>query len=264
MRLIITDKVEYWVATYLKEKLKLQANKKFVLGLPTGSTAILLYEKLLQFYKNKEISFKHVTTFNMDEYINLDKNHPQSYWSFMHQHLFNHIDIDPNNINIPNGNAKDIKAECSLYEEKIKKAGGIDLFIGGVGENGHLAFNEPYSSLSSLTRDKELNKNTIVANSRFFNNNVNQVPKSAITVGIDTLNAAKEVVIMITGAKKALALHHALERGVSHLWPISVLQFHKKAIIVVDEAATSELKVKTYRYFKDLTDEYSGIESLIK
>lgn len=264
MRLIITNKVEHWVATYVKEKLKLQVNKKFVLGLPTGSTAILLYEKLLEFYKNKEISFKHVSTFNMDEYINLSKHSPQSYWSFMHQHLFNHIDIEPSNINIPNGNAKDIKAECKLYEEKIKKAGGIDLFIGGVGENGHLAFNEPYSSLSSKTRDKELNQNTLNANARFFNNDISQVPKSAITVGIDTLNAANEVIIMITGEKKALALHHALEGGVSHLWPISILQFHKKAIIVADESATGELKVKTYRYFKELKDEYSNIATLIK
>jgi len=263
MRLIITNKVEHWVATYVKEKLKLQANKKFVLGLPTGSTAILLYEKLLQFYKNQEISFKHVSTFNMDEYIKLDKNNPHSYWFFMHQHFFNHIDIDPTNINIPNGNAPDIKAECRLYEEKIKKAGGIDLFIGGVGENGHLAFNEPYSSLSSKTRDKELNHNTILANARFFNNDVASVPKSAITVGIDTLMAAGEVVIMIKGVKKALALHHALEKGVSHLWPISILQFHKKAIIVADEGACLELKVKTYKYFKELQDEYSVIESLI-
>ncbi len=263
MRLIITKKnIGSWAATYILKKIMLKHDEKFVLGLPTGSSAVDMYKHLVEFYKASQLSFKNVTTFNMDEYIGLDKHHPQSYWTFMNENLFKHIDINKNNINIPNGNALDIKQECIDYENKIIQNGGIDLFIGGVGENGHIAFNEPYSSLSSKTRDKELNTNTLIANSRFFNNNINEVPKSAITVGIDTLLQSKEVMILVSGVKKALALQQCIEGGVSHLWPISVLQFHKKAIIVADIQACEELKLKTVRYFQDLQDEYSYIEDL--
>lgn len=265
MRLIITKNVGLWSATYLKEKIKKfdpTFYHKFVLGLPTGGTAIDLYKNLVDFYTKKELSFKNITTFNMDEYIGLPKNHEQTYWTFMHKNLFNHVDINKDNINIPDGNAVDVKKFCLDYEERIARCGGIDLFIGGVGENGHIAFNEPYSSLSSLTRDKELDQKTIKANSRFFGGNMDLVPKSAITVGTKTLLDSKEVLVMIKGEKKALALHHALEGGVSHAWPISILQMHKKALIVADEEAVSELKVKTYKYFKDLEDEYSYIEDL--
>jgi len=263
MRLIITKKnIGYWAANYIAKKINLQNNQKFVLGLPTGSSAVDMYKRLVEFYISSKLSFKNITTFNMDEYIGLNKSHPQSYWSFMNEHLFKHIDINPNNINIPNGNAENIKQECIDYENKIIQSGGIDLFVGGVGENGHIAFNEPYSSLSSKTRDKELNMNTIIANSRFFNNNINEVPKSAITVGIETLLQSKEVMILVSGAKKALALQQCIEGGVSHLWPISVLQFHKKAIIVADIEACGELKLKTVNYFQDLQDEYSYIEDL--
>lgn len=266
MRLIITNvNLGSWAAQYVKEKIathNILNKNNFVLGLPTGGTAIDMYKHFVDLYKSKQLSFKNITTFNMDEYIGLPKEHSQSYYTFMQENLFKHVDIDANNINIPDGNAKDIKHECIAYEEKIIKAGGIDLFIGGVGENGHIAFNEPYSSLSSKTRDKELNKNTILANSRFFNNDLSQVPTSAITVGIDTLLKSSEVMILISGVKKAQALQQCIEGGVSHLWPISVLQFHKKAIIVADDEACSELKLKTYKYFKDLDDEYSHIEKL--
>ncbi len=264
MRLIITKDVGLWAATYTKElinKYKVSNRKDFVLGLPTGGTAVSLYRHLVKYYDAKEVSFQNVTTFNMDEYIGLARDHKESYWTFMHENLFNHVDMDSKKINIPDGNAKDIKGFCKEYEEKIVQSGGINLFIGGVGENGHIAFNEPYSSLSSLTRDKELNKNTILANSRFFDGDVSLVPKAAITVGAQTLLDSKEVLIMISGHRKALALHNCLEGAVSHLWPVSVLQFHRKAIIVADEDACVELKVKTYRYFKELEDEYSHIEN---
>ncbi len=267
MRLIITKNVGLWSATYIKEQIKKfnpTKDNNFVLGLPTGGTAIDLYKNLLEYYKSNQISFKNIKTFNMDEYIGLPKDHKESYWTFMHENLFNHVDINKENINIPNGNSIDIKNFCLEYEEKIAQCGGIDLFLGGVGENGHIAFNEPYSSLSSLTRDKELDRNTIMANSRFFDGNIDLVPKSAITVGTKTLLDSKEVLIMISGEKKALALHNAIEGAVSHVWPISVLQMHRKSLIVVDESATVELKVKTYRYFKDLEDEYSYIEDLCK
>ncbi len=268
MRLIIAKDVGKWSATYVKEQLRkfneTKQNDNFVLGLPTGGTAVALYKNLLEYYQSKDISFKNITTFNMDEYIGLPKDHKESYWTFMHQNLFNHVDINKENINIPDGNAVDVKKFCIEYEEKIAKSGGIDIFLGGVGENGHIAFNEPYSSLSSLTRDKELDKNTIMANSRFFDGNMDLVPKSAITVGTKTLLDSKEVLIMITGEKKALALHNAVEGAVSHAWPISILQMHRKSLIVVDEQACSELKVKTYRYFKEMEDEYSYIEDLCK
>ncbi|MDR2008165.1 MAG: glucosamine-6-phosphate deaminase [Alphaproteobacteria bacterium] len=267
MRLVITKNVGKWAATYVREQLKKAnptADKNFVLGLPTGGTAVDLYKNLVKFYNNKEVSFKNITSFNMDEYIGLPENHPESYHTFMFEHLFNHVDMDKSKINIPNGNADDIKKFCADYEEKIKSVGGVDLFIGGVGENGHIAFNEPFSSLASHTRDKELKQNTIEANARFFGGDVNLVPKKAITVGIQTLLDSREVLIMMSGERKALALHHCLEGAISHVWPVSILQMHQKALIVVDEEAASEIKVKTYRYFKDFEDEYSYIEDLAK
>jgi glucosamine-6-phosphate deaminase len=268
MRLVISKNPQLWASLYIKDsiaKYKPTTDKKnFILGLPTGGTAENMYKYLVAMYKNKQISFKSVVSFNMDEYINLPKEHPQSYWFFMHNNLFNHVDIQKENINIPDGMHNNIKQFCIDYEEKIKALGGIDLFIGGVGENGHIAFNEPYSSLSSKTRDKELNQNTRLANARFFNNDINAVPKSAITVGIDTLLKAKEVLIIITGEKKSLALQQCMEGAVSHLWPISALQMHQRAIIVADHKACMEIKVKTYEYFLTLADEYSGFEEQVK
>lgn len=180
--------------------------KPFVLGLPTGSSPGLIYENLVQRYKNGEISFKNVITFNMvgklplpcpfwvfpdpvskDEYVGLPQCHPESYHTFMYNHFFSHIDIDPSNVNILNGNAPDLEAECLLYEDKIKRAGGIELFLGGIGADGHIAFNEPGSSLKSRTRVKSLAYETMVANSRFFGGDVEKVPKMALTVGIQTI-----------------------------------------------------------------------------
>ena len=267
MRLIISQNPGLWAANYICNKIKTHnyhIKKNFVLGLPTGSTPVKMYEFLIDMYNKKQLSFQNVVTFNMDEYIGLDKNHEQSYYSFMHKNLFNSIDIKKENINIPDGMAVDIKQFCVEYEERIKQNGGIDLFVGGVGENGHIAFNEPYSSLSSQTRDKELDFDTMNANARFFGGNINLVPKSAITVGIDTLLESKEVMILVQGVKKAHALQQCLEGAVSHSCPISALQFHKKAIIVADESATIELKVKTYKYFSSLQDEFSYIEEIVK
>ena len=266
MRLIISQNPGLWAASYIKNKINnhnYQIKKNFILGLPTGSTPLKMYEYLINMYNNKDLSFKEVVTFNMDEYIGLNKDHPESYHSFMHKNLFNFIDIKKEHINIPDGTSVDMKQFCFEYEEKIKKYGGIDLFVGGVGENGHIAFNEPYSSLSSKTRDKELDFDTINANARFFGGNINLVPKSAITVGIATLLESKEVMILVQGVKKAHALQQCLEGSVSHSCPISVLQFHNKAIIVADEQATIELKVKTYKYFTNLQDEFSYIEENI-
>lgn len=258
MQLIIKenyDAISTWVANYITYKIntfKPKANKQFVLGLPTGSTPLGTYGKLIEKYKAGEVSFENVVTFNMDEYCGLDANHPQSYHKFMWDNFFNHINIKPKNVHILNGVAADANAECEAYEEKIKKAGGIHLFLGGIGSDGHIAFNEPASSLQSRTRMKTLTPDTRVANSRFFENDVNKVPEYALTVGVGTVMDAKEVLIIVNGHSKSRALYHAVEGSVNHMWTISALQLHPHGIIVCDESATSELKVGTYRYFKEI------------
>ncbi len=258
MRVIIESdyqKLSQWAANYVAEKIN-KANpteeKPFVLGLPTGSSPIGMYKELIKLNKEGKVSFKHVITFNMDEYVNLPEDHPESYHSFMWNNFFSHIDIKKDNINILNGNAADLEEECNNYEKRIEKVGGIDLFIGGIGPDGHIAFNEPGSSLSSRTRIKTLTTDTIIANSRFFDNDVNKVPKTALTVGVGTVLSAKEVLIICNGHNKARALQHAVEGGITQMWTISALQMHQHGIIVCDEAATDELKVSTYKYFKDI------------
>lgn len=170
----------------------------------------------------------------------------------MWNNFFGHIDIQKENVNILNGNAPNLEAECASYEEKIKKAGGVELFIGGIGPDGHIAFNEPGSSLASRTRVMTLTYDTILANSRFFDNDINKVPKTALTVGVGTVMDAREVLIIVNGYKKARALRHAVEEGVNHIWTVSALQLHPEGIIVCDEEATVELKVGTVKYFKDV------------
>lgn len=258
MRIIIqpnSEAVSKWTAYYIVNKIREfnpTPEKPFVLGLPTGSSPIGTYQNLVQLYKQGKISFKNVVTFNMDEYVGLPEEHPQSYHYFMRQHLFHHIDIPAENTHVLNGNAADLEAECCEYEEKIKAFGSIHLFLGGIGPDGHIAFNEPGSSLSSRTRIKTLTYDTRVANSRFFNNDVNKVPRTALTVGVGTVMDAHEVLILITGYGKARALQKCVEEGVNHMWTVSMLQLHQHGIIVCDEEATMELKVSTVKYFKDI------------
>jgi glucosamine-6-phosphate deaminase len=228
------------------------ASKPFVLGLPTGSSPLGMYQRLVELHKQGKVSFKNVVTFNMDEYVGIPRDHEQSYYTFMHQNFFDHIDIPAENINILNGNAADPIEECARYEAKIASYGGIDLFLGGVGPDGHIAFNEPGSSLSSKTRMKTLTQDTIIANSRFFGGDLNLVPKTALTVGVGTVMAARQVMLLVNGHNKARALQHGVEGGISQMWTISALQLHQHAIIVADEDACAELKVSTYRYFKDI------------
>ncbi len=259
MRVIIEKDYEAmskWAADYVIEKINsfipTENKKHFVLGLPTGSSPLGMYKNLVQAYKDERVSFCNVVTFNMDEYVNLDVNHPESYHSFMFNNLFNHIDCPKENIHILNGNAVNLEQECENYEKEILRFGGIDLFIGGVGPDGHIAFNEPCSSLSSRTRVKTLTTDTIYANSRFFDNDINKVPKQALTVGVATVMDAKEVLILVNGHNKTRALQAAIEGPVTQMWTISALQLHHKGIIVCDEMATDELKVATYKYFKDI------------
>ena len=258
MRIIIQEtygKMSQWAAAYIAKRInafKPTKERPFVLGLPTGSTPIGTYKELIHLYKMGKVSFKNVVTFNMDEYVGIPENHPESYHSFMWNNFFSHIDIPRENVHILNGNAKDLEAECVNYEKQIADFGGIELFMGGIGPDGHIAFNEPGSSLSSRTRVKSLTTDTIIANSRFFDNDINQVPKTALTVGVGTVMDAREVLILANGHNKARALAHAVEGCVTHLWTISVLQLHPKGIIVCDDAATVELKVGTVNYYKDI------------
>eukprot|EP01012_Entosiphon_sulcatum_P059779 TRINITY_DN8435_c0_g1_i1.p1 TRINITY_DN8435_c0_g1~~TRINITY_DN8435_c0_g1_i1.p1 ORF type:complete len:277 (-),score=45.20 TRINITY_DN8435_c0_g1_i1:8-817(-) len=255
MRLVIrssADEVAEFVAEHIRRRITSFAPTKerpFVLGLPTGASPLKTFARLVSFYKEGRLSFQNVITFNMDEYVGLPEEHPESYHSFMWSNLFNHVDIKRENVHILNGCAADLEAECKNYEEKIKSAGGIELFLGGIGPDGHLAFNEPGSSLGSRTRVKTLHFDTIAANAKYFGNDPAQVPKRALTVGVATVLEAREVVIIATGASKAIAIMNTVEGGVSQMWTASALQMHPNAIIACDETATLELKVKTVKYF---------------
>lgn len=260
MRLVILDTSEsvgLWAAKYVSKRIndfKPGPNKYFVLGLPTGSTPLSMYRNLIQFYKEGKISFEYVKTFNMDEYVGLPRDHPESYHYFMWQNFFKHININPANVHILDGNASDLVAECNKFEDMIKEAGGVELFIGGIGPDGHIAFNEPGSSLVSRTRVKTLAQDTLEANARFFDNDISKVPNKALTVGVGTVMDSKEVMILITGAHKAFALYKAIEEGINHMWTVSAFQQHANTLMICDEDATLELRVKTVKYFKCLMD----------
>lgn len=258
MRVIIEKtplQVAQWTARFIVEQIRRKqaySPSPFVLGLPTGSTPLETYKELIRLHKLGQVSFANVITFNMDEYVGLPEEHPESYHSFMWTNFFRHVDIRPENVNILNGNAEDLAKECADYEARIEETGGIDLFLGGVGEDGHLAFNEPFSSLSSRTRVKTLTQDTILVNSRFFGGDITLVPKRALTVGVATVLSAKKVVILATGPKKARAVRHGVEGNYNHQWTISALQVHPSGVIVCDDDAAGELRVATYRYFQDI------------
>lgn len=267
MRFIIRDDpvaVGEYVGNYIARRINdfdPTPERKFVLGLPTGSSPIPTYKTLIRLVKEGKLSFKNVITFNMDEYVGLPKDHKESYHTFMFEQLFSHIDIPPSQVNILDGTKVDLIAECEEYEEKIKNAGGIELFLAGIGEDGHVAFNEPGSSLSSRTRIKTLAYDTILANSRFFDNDLTQVPHMALTVGVATVLDAREVVVVVTGQRKALALRRAIEEGINHLITLSALQSHQHSLIVSDEDATAELRVKTVKYFKSIERVQDEVEA---
>ncbi len=270
MRVIIQNDYKTatgWAAAYVAKEInafKPTAKKPFVLGLPTGSSPLGMYQALIRMVKAKKVSFKNVVTFNMDEYVGIPKDHAESYYSFMWDNFFGKIDIRKSNANILNGNAKNLEAECARYEKKIKSYGGIQLFVGGIGPDGHIAFNEPGSSLASRTRIKTLTQDTIIANSRFFGGDETKVPKTALTVGVATVMDSKKVLIIVSGHNKARALQQAVEAGVNHIWTVSCLQLHPHGMIVCDDASTIDMKVGTVNYFKDIEKDNLDPKKILK
>ena len=231
-------------ATYIRQKVTAfvpSENKPFVLGLPTGATVVDMYRFLCEMYERRELDFSHIVTFNMDEYVGLTPNDPNSYHFYMQEHLFSRVNLQPSNTHILDGLSADLQATCDAYENAIKQAGKIHLFLGGVGRNGHLAFNEPGSSFTSRTRPITLEPSTRQANSRFFNNDVSRVPTQALTVGIGTVLDAEELLFLASGEQKAQAVARLSQGEITPKWPITALKTHANATLLVDEAAASQL-----------------------
>ncbi len=225
-------------ARIIAERLRKKSN--MVLGLATGGTPLGTYAELIRMHREDGLDFSKVTTFNLDEYIGLPRSHPQSYHHFMMENFFNRVNIEQSSIHIPDGMTTDIEAHCEWYEEEIRKAGGVDLQILGIGANGHLAFNEPGSSLGSRTRIKTLTEKTIKDNARFFND-PKEVPKYAITVGIGTIMDARELLLLASGSQKANALRAAVEGPITAMCPASIIQMHRRATVVADKEAAAKL-----------------------
>ena len=218
-----------------------------VIGLATGSTPLLLYRALI----DMKLDWRRVTTFNLDEYIGLAKEHPQSYYSFMWENLFRHLNIAPENVHIPDGNAKDIPGFCAAYEQRIHDAGGIDLQVLGIGTDGHIGFNEPTSSLASRTRIKTLTPQTRQDNARFFAS-LDEVPTHCITMGIGTIMEARHNLMLAFGANKAHAIAEAVEGPITSINPASILQMHPDAKFCLDAEAAAELeRAEYYRWVYD-------------
>ena len=214
-----------------------------VLGFATGSTPLGVYERLIELHRHEGLSFSQVTTFNLDEYLGLPPSHEQSYHHFMWSRLFQHIDVDPARVHIPRGTVEDPEDYCAWYEDRIADAGGIDLQILGIGANGHLAFNEPGSSLGSRTRVKPLTQKTIHDNARFFEHE-DQVPGSAITMGIGTIMDARQLLLLATGASKADGIKATLEGPITAMVPATIVQLHPHAHVLIDRAAASKLEYR--------------------
>src|SRR5438067_9450640 len=219
-----------------------------VLGMATGSTPLGLYQELVRMHERGELDFSRVMTYNLNEYVGLPSNRPQSYAYFMQQNSFQHVNVQPQNINVPSGTTSNYPAFCDWYEKRIAESGGIDLQILGIGSDGHIAFNEPTSSLSSRTRLKTLSKQTIDDNARFFERR-EDVPVYAITMGVGTILDARKLVLVASGQSKSKAIAQAIEGPVTSMVTASALQLHRDAIIVVDEEAATGLTMRDYYEF---------------
>jgi len=235
------------VAGIIRDRIKIKPD--LVLGLATGSTPIVVYKELIRLHKEEGLDFSKVITFNLDEYLGLRKSHEQSYYTFMWDNLFKHININPSNVYIPQGdfdgrtdeNDPVIANWCEWYENKIASYGGVDIQLLGIGSDGHIAFNEPGSSLSSRTRVTQLFQRTISDNARFFNNDLKLVPTKAVTMGVGTILDAIEIILMATGAGKSEAVRASIEGPITSMCPASVVQWHMYSYICVDEGAASLL-----------------------
>lgn len=246
MKVLIHSKPEEAIAQVAEIlAAKLRAKSDAVLGLATGGTMEAVYQNLVSIHHEGRVSFREATSFNLDEYVGLKPDHPCSYWRYMREHLFDHVDFDHSRTHLPFGDAADPEAEAARYEASIVAAGDIDLQLLGLGANGHIGFNEPTSSLTSLTRIKTLTRSTREANARFFET-FDEVPRLAITMGIGTIMRADEVVLLAYGAGKAEAVAAMVEGPLSAVCPASVLQMHRKATVVLDEAAASKLALRDY------------------
>lgn len=236
--IICKDYDEASAKAYEVMKGVISAKDDATLGLATGSTPIGLYKNMIKDHKENGVSYAKCHSFNLDEYVGIDRNHEQSYYTFMHENLFNHIDIKEENVNLPYG---DDQAACDAYE-KAMDGYKIDIQVLGIGANGHIGFNEPGTSFDSLTHIVDLQEKTISDNARFFNNDMNLVPKKAITMGIATIMKAKKVLLIATGANKADAVYGLVKGEVTESLPASILQKHPDVVVVVDEAAASKIK----------------------
>lgn len=241
MKLVVVENYEELSRVAAKEYANvIKENPKAVLGLATGGSPMGMYKELIKMYENKELDFSNVTTVNLDEYVGLNPEHEQSYRHFMNENLFSHINVDLTKTFVPNGLAEDLSTQCKQYDEKIKELGGIDVQLLGIGNNGHIAFNEPANELSAGTHVISLTQNTIEANARFFDN-IDDVPKTAITMGVGGIMKAKKIILIASGESKAEAIQGIFSGKITTANPASMLQMHRDVIIIVDKAAAKLL-----------------------
>ncbi len=224
----------------------IQKKPNLVLGLATGSTPIGLYEELIRMHREEGLDFSQVTTFNLDEYLGIPLEHPESYHSFMYRNLFDHVNIPRQSIHIPTNSLQNIDSFCEWYEDRIEECGGIDLQILGIGRDGHLGFNEPSSSLGSRTRIKTLTQETVEDNARFFDGDMSKVPRLVVTMGIGTIMDARVCLMLANGSSKVEAVARAIEGPVTAEVTASALQWHEHAIAIVDEEAAAGLQRADY------------------
>ncbi len=268
MRIIIQDSYEAvskWAAYYIAKRIdefNPTAKKPFVIGIPAGMSPIGTFQQLISLHQEGLVSFRNVVAFGLNEYVGIPEDHEQSHYSVLWNNFFSQIDIPAENVRLLNGNSTNPEEECENYENQIQSVGGMQLFLGSIGPDGHIGFNEPGSSLSSRTRIKTITHGARAANARWFANDINKVPKTGLTMGVGTIMDAQEVVILISGLNKARALQKILEAEVNHMWTVSMIQLHRRGMILCDDEATSELRVGTVRYFKDIERDNLGLPEL--
>lgn len=245
---IIIQPSHYQLAAIASEIIRdaLLRKPNLVLGLATGSTPIALYKALVRMHKENGLDFSRVTTFNLDEYVDIPREHPQSYHTFMAKHFFDHVNISVENQHIPQNTAENHEAFCTAFEEAIVRAGGIDIQVLGIGTDGHIGFNEVGSSLASRTRIVTLTENTLAANAIHFDDDVSAVPEMAITIGIGTIMEAKQCLLLANSASKSEAIAKAVEGPITSMVPASILQTHPNTVVLIDESAASDLKEVEY------------------